>query len=384
MRLFVLNLSLSRHGGGIFTVIKELYQSKIIRKSIYSDINFSGYLDKYSSEDSKLFFGVVNNFKVPIKGLNKILYSLELKKFLFREVSENDIIHLHSLWIYLSILSSNLQKMKNVRKVISTHGMLDEWALKNAGFKKQIALRLFEKKNLNTADCIHALCEQEYKDIRKIAPKTPVALIPNGIYLPLNEDKLSKNKTKTLLFISRIHPKKGLKNLLLAWSHLKPSNWKLVITGPDENNHLEELLNLSSELGINDIVEFTGPKFGEEKEFLLKTSHAFILPSFSEGLPMSILEAWSYKLPVIMTPYCNLPDGYKYNAAIKIEPNKDSIVQGLERLLSMSESEMSKVGNNGYELVKEKYTWDSVAEQMIQLYDWVAGKIKKPKFVRLD
>lgn len=384
MKLFILNLSLSRNGGGIFTVIKELFQSRKFKDSDYTDMYFLGYLDKYSCVDSNLLPGNIKCFQVWFKGINKIFYSLKLKQYLSQEVSENDIIHLHSLWLYLSVLSTKLQKKKNIKKVVSTHGMLDKWALKNGNLKKKIALKLFENNNLNTADCIHALCEREYRDIRKIAPNVPIAIIPNGIYLPSSIKKATSNKVKKLLFISRIHPKKGLVNLLHAWAKLRPDNWKLIITGPDENNHLRELRDLATNLKLNEHIEFTGPKFGKDKEDLLLTSNAFILPSFSEGLPMSILEAWSFKLPVVMTPECNLSEGFDFNAAIKIEANPDSIAKGLEELFSMSDSQMSEMGNKGYKLVKESYTWDTVAQQMVQLYDWVLGKIENPDFIRLE
>jgi poly(glycerol-phosphate) alpha-glucosyltransferase len=129
------------------------------------------------------------------------------------KVKHNDIIHLHSLWQYPSILLNQLNKGRKFKKIISPHGMLDPWALNNNKTQKAISLYLYEKKNLNTADCIHALCEQEYRDIKKIAPNVPVAIIPNGVYLPdiISEQKES-NSIKQILFLGRIHPKKGIEN----------------------------------------------------------------------------------------------------------------------------------------------------------------------------
>ena len=384
MKLHILNLFLSRNGGGIFTVIKELYQSGKFKESEYNNMFFWGYKDEYSDIDSIMLSGKSKVYKTNFKAFNKIYYSRQMGQDFIKEITENDIVHLHSMWLYLSIMATGAQEFKNVKKIISIHGMLDKWALKNGKFKKEIALILFEQKNLKTADCIHALCEQEFKDIRRFTPNTPVAIIPNGIYLPDSIEKHKKTEIKSLLFIGRIHPKKGLNNLINAWAKIKPDNWRLVIAGPDEINYLAELKNLANNLQVNDTIKFTTPKFGKDKEEIFQSSHAFILPSFSEGLPMTILEAWSYKLPVLMTPECNLPDGFETNSAINIKPEVESICNGLNKLFSMSEDERIAMGNNGFELVSQHYTWGSVAEKMIELYDWVSGKIEKPDFVRLD
>jgi poly(glycerol-phosphate) alpha-glucosyltransferase len=380
----ILNPFLSRSGGGIFEVIKELYNSDSFKYSSFST-SFWGYKDEYTAEDSTKLKGDKYLFKIRCKFINKIFYSKELKKDFSSIVSSNDIIHLHSLWLFLSILAIKVQKKKCVKKIISIHGMLDKWALHNGKIKKKLGLYFYEMKNLLTADCIHALCEQEYTDIRKFSRKMPIAIIPNGINIPVNETTRKKDSTKkSLLFLGRIHPKKGLENLINAWSKIDHTNWTLIIAGPDENNYLQKITSLAKKLDICESIQFLGPKFGEDKSLLFRNSDAFILPSFSEGLPMTILEAWSFNLPVIMTPQCNLPDGFTTNSAISIEPNVEGIINGICRLFSMNDRELTEMSSNGFNLVQEKYTWDSVANKMIMLYDWITGKIEKPSFVRLD
>lgn len=384
MKLHILNSNLSRAGGGIYTVIESLYSSQKFSGSNYSNMVFFGYEDIFSREDSKKLPGKSSVHNPKFKNINKILFSMSLKNDLYNSISKSDILHQHSIWLYHSIVAVRIQRLRKIKKIISVHGMLDCWALKNSNIKKRLALLFFERHNLRSADCIHALCEQEYFDIRKFAPNTPIAIIPNGVNLPV---KINQNKNKdirSLVFLSRIHPKKGLINLIQAWSKIPQNKWKLIIVGPDENNHLEELKNMSKNLQIETQIEFPGPKYGDEKEKLLSTADAFILPSYSEGLPMAVLEAWSYKIPVVMTPQCNLPEGFETNSALKIESNSESVKRGLKTLFSMSDSELEEMGNNGYELVKEKYTWDAVAEKMIQMYDWVSGKVDEPDFIRFN
>lgn len=372
-------------GGGIFTVINELYNSKNILNSAYNNLNFWGYQILKETYINSLP-NQPNLYDVPLKKLNKFMFSRKMKMDFISSIKKNDIIHIHSLWLYLSIISIQAQKIEGVKKIISVHGALDKWALNNGFLKKLLILKLYEQKNLNTTDCIHALCEQEYDDIRKITLNSPIAVIPNGVNLPLffRDKNNSLKETKTLLFLGRIHPKKGLINLFHAWSKVKLNNWKLLIVGPEENNHLHELIILSKKLKIDNNIEFIGPKFGKEKEEILRNADALVLPSYSEGLPMAILEAWANKIPVLMTPECNFLDGFTSYSALKVNTTVDSIAEGLRSLNSLSNEELKIIGENGYKLVQEKYTWDVVSAQWIELYDWVSGKITKPSFVRLD
>ena len=178
MRTHIIGYLLSRSGGGIFSVLNELYNNKLFFNSPYSNLLFWGYRDSFSENDMKNLPGKKYIFDIPFKKLNKIYYSSLFKKKFLAEIEENEIIHIHSLWLYSSMLARIAQTQKKAKKIISVHGMLDTWALQNGNFKKHIALKLFEKHNINTADCLHALCEQEYYDIRTIAPHTPIAIIP--------------------------------------------------------------------------------------------------------------------------------------------------------------------------------------------------------------
>ena len=381
-RIHVISPYLSRFGGGVFTVVRELYnnKSKLLKKN--SQFYIWGYKDKNSHEDCATIGGQKLLYKVRLRFINKICYSYELKKNLIKNIKKNDIIHLHGLWLYPSLLLKNSKK-NNFKKIISTHGMLDSWALNNSRLKKNISLALYERKNLNSADCIHALCLRELTDIKKISPNVPIAVIPNGIYLPtIKIDKSQKKQIRRLLFLGRIHPKKGLSNLIKAWSEFSEvENWELVIAGTDENGYENRLKKLALECKISDSIRFIGPVFGLKKEELLLSADAFILPSFSEGLPMSILEAWSYKLPVIMTPECNLDLGFQKNAAIKIDSSTIGIRKGLSALLEYDETELVSKGENGYQLVKESFTWDIVSEKMEKLYLWLSNLSDKPDFV---
>ena len=381
MKVFIVNLFLSRQGGGIFTVLKELYNSKTSRKYFKDELTFLGYNEGNAHEDVKLLNG--NSFLFDKN--NPFYYSRKFKNTI-KEISEESVIlHLHTLWMYPSLLFSSLKQKSHFIKVISPHGMLDKWALNNGSFKKKICLFLFERKNINSANCLHALCYQEYLDIRSVSKTVPVAIIPNGITLPKNAE-LQYKKEKNILFLARLHPKKGLDNLIKAWGEVDTKNWNLIIVGPDEGGYEMKIKKRNSTLeeGKNKI-KFMGSVFGDQKRQLYTHASMFVLPSYSEGLPMTILEAWSYKLPVLMTSECNLNIGFEREAAIKITSTVEGIAQGLDYSINvLKESDLMSIGANGYELVRHEFTWDQISMKMINMYNWTLGKISKPNFIHLD
>jgi glycosyltransferase involved in cell wall biosynthesis len=326
------------------------------------------------------------------------------------------VLHTHGIWTYLSIGVPRWSRKNHKPYIVSPHGMLDAWALDNSKIKKKLAAALYERRHLRGAACLHALCQSEAKSIREFGLKNPIATIPNGIEIPEGRDLSSRYlvKKKIMLFLGRLHPKKGLENALRAWAasrseaspDSKPSNWQFVIAGWDQGDHEVRLKQLCEELELSfaDVpakqflsleassgqlsgfsVVFVGPVFGELKAQLLERANVFILPSFSEGLPMSILEAWAYELPVVMTDYCNLPEGFNADAAIHIDTEVEGMSAGMIKMIECSDAELKGMGVNGLNLVKEKFTWPTIAAQMGELYQWVKKRCPqgdKPEFIQ--
>ncbi len=346
---------------------------------------------------------------IALKGLTAGLDGVGLRQEVLSYLDQGEGL---GTWTSLSIVASQSPGPR----IVSPHGMLDQWALGRSGWKKRVARVLFEQRHLAGAACLHALCRSEARSIRSYRLKNPVAIIPNGVDLPElsagTENGLPETEQKILLFLGRLHPKKGLMNALRAWALAgrQGDGWQFVIAGWDQGGHDEELKRLCDELGLaysntptcefldqaatsshESSVVFVGPAFGEHKDRLLRHASAFILPSFSEGLPMSVLEAWSYRLPVLMTDHCNLPEGFANDAALRIgtetgegsqgagEGDKAmSIEQGLQILFEMSESDRKQMGLKGRCLVEERFTWPQVASQMKEVYEWILGGGLRP------
>ena len=312
--------------------------------------------------------------------------------------AQGDLLHVHGLWMYHGHAAHVVARREALPRILSPHGMLDSWALKNSTWKKRIVGWLYENRNLRSTACIHALCESEYQSIRAYGLTNPVCVIPNGVDLPdlsLEQklppwnSRIDPNKN-VMLFLGRIHPKKGIENLIRACRILKDrklkeiEQWHLVIAGWSQNGHEEQLKQIAHELNLGTDVSFPGPLYDNAKDAALQSAKAFILPSFSEGLPMAVLEAWSHSLPVIMTRQCNIPEGFKTGAAVEIQTTAESISQGLQYFMSLSVAEQEDMGSKGQQLVRTQFTWPKIATQMIEVYKWVLGQGNKPDCVRLD
>lgn len=287
--------------------------------------------------------------------------------------SDLDLIHAHTVW---GLVTRTLKRSAPNRPyVLSTHGMLDEWVMQQNKLKKFVAWRSWVKQSLAEASCIHALCKQERDSIRALGFDNPIATIPNGVSIPQPSPYSPEGP---IVFLGRIHPKKGLLQLLESWQTI---DHPLVIAGWDDGGHILDLHKLHAELELKDKVTILGPVFGQEKENLLRSASALILPSFSEGLPMTVLEAWSFRLPVMMSSNCNLPIGFTAGAAMEIKPNADSIKSGVAQFRNLNEEQRQEMGLCGADLAKTQFNWEAIAENFLELYAWMLNRAEAPQFV---
>lgn len=297
------------------------------------------------------------------------------------------IVHTHGIWGVGSRAGALLTWRRNApRLVVSPHGMLDAWALAQSRSKKAVAKVLWANRLLLKAGCLHALSASEAASIAAVAPGRPICVIPNGVELPMIESTDAPPREKVLLFLGRIHRKKGLSELLNAWAKATARNagWRLEIAGWDDGGHEQGLKVQAAQLGLNESVRFVGAAFGKDKERLFRRASAFVLTSFSEGLPMTVLEAWSYGNPVLMTKACNLSEGFEVGAAQRCEPNPESIAVGLNALLESTNEETRRaMGTRGRKLVEARFVWPVVTAKLAAVYEWLLGG-RKPETVRLS
>lgn len=291
-----------------------------------------------------------------------------------------DLVHLHGLFTWPSQVASAWTRRTGRPTVISPHGMLEPWALRNSAWKKRLFRLFIEDHNLRRASCLHALCAPEAADMRRLGLERPIAVIPNGVDLPRStlQPEVGPTNRRVLLFMGRVHPKKGLPHLVEALARVNvvaPAllrDWRLVVAGPDQLGHTAEVRNLASQRGLDAVVEFLGPIHGADKERALATASAFILPSFSEGFSMAVLEAMAYGLPVVVTRQCNL-DVSSFGGGLVGEPSAESMADCLIRLFGLGDAERSAMGRRARAEVEARYTWPAIAGQFLSLYGWLSG-----------
>lgn len=388
MKIGIITGSISRNAGGFFNSVRCL--SRHLESDRISVRVFAG-IDEYSSQDIRHWGSVPVNLS---KTYGPVSFGYQPKLIKSLEEAMPDIVHQHGLWSYSSI--ANLRWSRAGRPtVVSPRGMLEAWAMSYKNNRKRIAWHAFEKRNLAEATCIHALCESEARTIRAYGLKNPVAVIPNGVDIddgqsaigdPQWRHRLPK-KAKIILFLGRIHPIKGLTNLVDAFHLARCENscprWHLVIAGWDENGHRAELERRVIQLGIERVVHFVGPQYGANKAASLAAADVFVLPSLSEGLPMAVLEAWAARLPVFMTPACNLSQGFEEAAAIEIGTSPASIFKAFAKLDAMSSKDLIQMGQNGRRLAENEFGWSRVAAEVRTLYEWILGGGSAPRCVEL-
>lgn len=310
-------------------------------------------------------------------------YSKELK-FLVNQVG-CDLFHGNGLWQYPVHKMCKIAFKKNRPYIISPHGMLRPWALNQSKLKKQIAFKLYQKKDLDNAACLHATSQIEAQEMRELGFRNPIAVVPNGIDLSEYQIRSEKYQSlKTILYLSRIHPKKGLEELIEAWSAIDKSirhNWKIKIAGNGDEKYINELKALVTDKKLENEILFIGPKFANDKIATFQNADIFVLPTHGEGFPMAVLEAMVCNLPVITTKGAPWQELQTYNAGWWIDIGAAPLAQALTEAMELSDDERMTMGLNGRKIVEENYSIEIVAKKMIQLYEWILYKTEKPEFV---
>ncbi len=388
MNIAIILAALSRMAGGLLSSVSSLSRSLAAIPSL--EVAVLGIRDRNTNEDVKAWAPLTPLIFEP-DFPHFLRHSSQLKEHLFN--NSYDIVHSETVWLYPALAISKWAEKTGKAYIVSTHGMLDPWALSNAKWKKKAIGTLYANNHLQNAACLHALCHSELRSLRKFGLRNPVCIIPNGVDLPRikNHEKppWKDSDHKVLLFLSRLHPKKNLPRLLYAWSSVQKQlrhakNWMLVIAGWDQAGHERILKDLSEDLSLQNNVLFIGPQYGVKKNSCYFHADAFCLPSLSEGLPMVVLEAWSYSLPVVMTAECNLPEGFLGNAAIQVTSDSQGIAAGLKILMEMTDSERKAIGRNGHDLVSRKFAWSNIADNMASVYSWILGEGIPPDVIHFD
>lgn len=332
---------------------------------------------KYSTPNLRI---VQVNFKPnPISNL----YSQIKEISALLSAGEYDLVHLHGVWQPFLFLAGYLCHSRKIPYVISSHGCLSPWALNHKAPKKAMALRTYQGYINKRAAMFFATAEQEVEALRQINVENPIALVPNGVDCPEDLKRARKAGPKKILFLSRIHPVKGLLNLVTAWAAVRNPDWRIVIAGPDEDGYRSEIEAEIEKLNLSADVEFLGLVHGVEKDACFLAADLFVLPTYSENFGIVIAEALAHSVPVITTKGAPWQELQSENCGWWIDVGVPALIDALREALGTDEAVLRQMGIRGRELILSKYSMASVAQKAIQGYEWIFDKSSKPECVRL-
>lgn len=286
-----------------------------------------------------------------------------------------DVIHDNGIWMPHNHAIARLAHRRRIPRVVSLRGMLEPWAMNHRRRKKQLAWLLYQRRDLRTAALLHATAEIEESNARALGLTGPYAVIANGVDLPARSmpPRGARQGKRTALFLSRVHPKKGLPMLLNAWATLRPANWQLVIAGPDEEGHAAELAARIDALGLGDDVRIAGPAYGEEKEALFRSADLFVLPTYSENFGVAVAEALAYEVPVLTTRGAPWEVLETHRCGWWVEPDETAILDGLRAAIACPDETRREMGARGAAMVAERFEWGGIAMQFFQQYERLLG-----------
>lgn len=287
------------------------------------------------------------------------------------QIGNPDVIHDNGLWLGHNHRIAKIARGRKIPRIVSIRGMLQPWALQQKSLKKQLAWLLYQKNDLLTATVLHATADDEVEAIKSKVVNANVVNIPNGTDLPSAgwlESVREKKDHKTVLFLSRIHPKKGLLMLLEAWAIVRPRRWKLVIAGPDEDGHRRQVEALITKLGLINEIELVGEVQGKAKERLFANSELFILPTYSENFGIVVAEALAHQLPVITTTGAPWAELTSRKCGWWVDPEPKAIADALKVAITTPGQELVEMGRRGRNFVESEYEWKSISNRFLDLY----------------
>ncbi len=314
-------------------------------------------------------------------------YSPELSRFINENADRFDLIHIHQVWHYPVYAAFRSARKNKLPCVLTIHGELSDWGLRQKALKKRLYRLCLLDRMLNGAGAIHAITDAEKEQVQKLGFETPVVVTPNGVEqsrfeaLPSPQRlirRFPKLKGKrVILFLGRLHPKKGLDILARSFStvarHFEDA--VLLIVGPDKFGTRENMEAILRSKGLLDRTLFTGLLTGEDKLAAMSCADLFVLPSHSDVLGIAVLEAMAARLPVIITKGCEFPEVSEHGAGLVVETGEKPIAEAITMLLSDADMR-EHMGQQGRKLVTERYTWQVAAATMANIYKTlVAGGV---------
>lgn len=280
------------------------------------------------------------------------------------------ILHDHGVWLPWNHKVAQAAQAAGVPRVVSPRGMLEPWALNYRSWKKKLAWKLYQKQDLQAAQLLHATSVAESENFRKLGLEPAITIAANGITLPPEslQRRSKPSQRRTILFLSRLHPKKGLLDLVAAWKGIRDPDWHIRIVGPDEQNHRAEVQTAISAAGLTSQITIDPGLAGGAKWQAYADADLFVLPSYSENFGLVVAESLAAGTPVITTHATPWEELETAHCGWWIPTGAASLETALRQAIELPMDELDYMGKRGRELIEERYTWPTIAAHMLRTY----------------
>jgi glycosyltransferase involved in cell wall biosynthesis len=299
--------------------------------------------------------------------------------------AQANLIHDQGLWLQTNHVAARTARGLNLPLIISPRGMASAWAIRHKAWKKRLAWWLYQRQDMLVAKAFHVTCAAEAECLRQLGFRQPIAIIPNGVDLPEVMPPLARpSGIRTGLFLGRIHPCKGLLDLVEACASLRLPGWRFLIVGPDENGHCADVQAAVRARQLEDVFTFLPPVDDSAKWELYRSADLFVSPTFAESFGLTIAEALSFGLPVITTQGTPWSELQTHRCGWWVERGAKSLALALSEATALSDAERWAMGERGRQLIAARYSWRGIAAQMRAVYDWTLGYGPKPACMECD
>jgi glycosyltransferase involved in cell wall biosynthesis len=307
------------------------------------------------------------NFRVSFKSLPQLIrFGLQLSK------KNVDLIHLQHVWDPYIHVMARIARLKGIPYVVTPRGMLEPWIMQHNQWKKVLGMLLYQRRDLKKATAIHATCKMEKNNIRKLGFTNPISVVPNGITLAKVPQPKLDYGTKKMVFLSRIHEKKGIEILMDAWKKLNNKDWQLEIAGDGESAYVEKL---KKSIRTSDLpnLKLVGPQYGTAKWDFLKSADIFVLPTYSENFGIVVAEALAVGVPVITTTGTPWQELETHHCGWWIDLSVENLIKTLAAAMQTDNSQLKKMGQRGRKLITQNYDVNEVAKAIKNVYNKILG-----------
>lgn len=317
-------------------------------------------------------------FSPNVVSIREFAFSLDLTKWLWQNIQKYDLVHVHAIFSYPSTIAMAIARKKGIPYIVRPLGQLCEWSLSQSAQRKKTYLDLIEKENLNSCSQVHLTSLQEQKEFEKLSLDSSSFILPHGLQSAqkiTHASKLLRQHFKLpedepiVLFLSRIHPKKGLDHLIPSLKSVASKRFTFILAGNGDPDYEEEVRNLICSNDLQDRTIMPGFVEGELKQLLLQGADLFALTSYSENFGVAVLEALSAGTPALVTPGVALASEVETHQLGYVVPlDNTDIADALSTFLDTSTDVKNSVGDRAAQFVNDHYGWPNIAERLNLIY----------------